>query len=113
MRAARCALWYLVTTGACLDSTPMRSVARVSVSAPDTAALVGQTIVLAVTAFDRAGDVLAAPLLFWESLDTTRARVDTTGRVVLGPASGDVLVTATTRDARIADTISLHAAVEG
>ena len=85
---------------------------RVQISAPDSAALVGQSLALDVTAFDRVGEIVPAPRLVWESLDTTRGRVNSTGQAILGPSSGDVLILARTEASGLADTISLHAAAE-
>jgi len=113
MRLLRWCCWCLVTIGACLDGTSARTVVRVHISAPDTAALVGRSITLAVTAYDRVGDVVPASKVTWQSLDTARARVDSTGRVIVGPSPGDVLVVVATEGSGLGDTISLHAAEEG
>jgi outer membrane protein assembly factor BamB len=97
---------------ACLDGLPPSVVARVDITAPDTAGVLGRTLMLDVTAYDAGGTRVAPPPLFWSSLDSMRAHFDSTGRLVLGPQAGDAAIVVRT-SIGVSDTQWVHAAYEG
>lgn len=114
------ALAVVLGAARCLDGTtppppppPPPPVVRVVLTAADTAGLVGATLQLTATGYDRVGAVVDTARFGWQVLDPTRASVDTTGRVTLGPGGGDARVVATDSQSGRADTQSVRAAIEG
>src|SRR6266705_3923206 len=99
---------------ACLDgaTTPGATVARLVITAPDTAGLPGTVLGLMATAYDTAGVVVPDVRVRWLSFDTTIAVVDSTGHARLGPVTSSVSVSATDSASSAADTIILHVARE-
>lgn len=105
-------LCALVGVATCRDATAPPPVARVVILAPDTAAVVGRTLRLYGVPYDSRGVSIPGVPLTWRALDASRAQVDSTGQVLLGPAAGDVQVVATAASGA-ADTVGVHAAAEG
>jgi hypothetical protein len=93
---------------------PPVPVVRVTITAPDTAGLIGRTLTLNATAYDSAGAPVPGATFSWRALfNSTRGTVDSLGQVRLGPSGGDFLVAATEPVSGRADTVGLHAAREG
>lgn len=74
-------------------------VASVSVTAPAPSVSVGDTLRLSATVKDAKGNILTGRRVEWSSSDTTRARVDSDGRVT-GAAMGPVTISATSEGVR-------------
>jgi outer membrane protein assembly factor BamB len=85
----------------------------VAITAPDTAGIIGSSLALSATAYDSGGALVSSAAVVWRALTTARGRVDSLGRVQLGPSAGDFWVTATEPRSGATDTISLHAARDG
>lgn len=96
----------------CRDGTAPPPVARLVLLAPDSAGVVGRTLTLYAVPYDAQGVSIPGVPIAWQSLDPVRGQVDSSGHARLGPASGDVLITATAPTGA-ADTLSVHVAREG
>ena len=111
MRGIRSSVGSLLVV-ACLDALPPSAVARLDIIAPDTAAVVGRTLIVEVMAYDARGARVPAPPLFWSTLDSTRAQFAGSGHIVLGPKPGDAAIVVRT-SAGVSDTQWVHGAYEG